>query len=263
MSYAVVAGHNEIIPGAAGNGYQEHVVARQVKDRVIHYLCQLGETAHDCTDDVGRNKTQVWMNAAKNCNKAIGKNGYIIAIHLNSNGGNPGTGTEVLDYKGTQKAFCQRISARLAKEFAWKDRGWKDGSGIGLIEETEAPVIYIELCFINNISDITKLIRNIDTAAIAIAEEITGKKVAAVKSGSGPYKVIIPNTAVWQTRGLVEEFTKRGYKAYGWNGKNTFSNGLDESDPFMFIIETDSNWGPVVVQELKNRGYDRTYGEAI
>jgi len=53
---------------------------------VIYFLRQLGETAHDCTDEVGRNKTQVWMNAANNCNKAIGKNGYIITIHLNAGG---------------------------------------------------------------------------------------------------------------------------------------------------------------------------------
>ena len=31
MDYAVVAGHNTIIPGATGNGFQEHIVARQVK----------------------------------------------------------------------------------------------------------------------------------------------------------------------------------------------------------------------------------------
>ena len=38
MAYAVVAGHNSIIPGAAGNGYKEHEVARQIKDKVIFYL---------------------------------------------------------------------------------------------------------------------------------------------------------------------------------------------------------------------------------
>lgn len=186
MDYAVVAGHNDIIPGASGNGYQEHIVARQIKDRVIFYLRQLGETAHDCTDEVGRNKTQVWMNAADNCNREIGKNGFVIAIHLNAGGG---SGTEVFDWKGTQKAKCQSVAKRLAKDFNWPvrgDGGWKNGDWIGLIKEADAPVIYLEVCFIDSITDITKLTRNIDVAAVGIVEEITGKKVSAVSSAGQP-----------------------------------------------------------------------------
>lgn len=179
-NFAVVAGHNEHVPGASGNGYKEHEIARLVKNRVIHFIKQSGETAFDCTDEKGTTKTQVWMNAAKNCNAAIGKNGYIIAIHLNSNAGNPASGVEVLDFNGTQKATCEKISARLAKDFSWPNRGWKNGDWIGLIKETQAPVIYVELCFINNINDITKLVRNMDTAAIGIVESITGKKVNTV-----------------------------------------------------------------------------------
>ena len=179
-NFAVVAGHNEHVPGASGHGFQEHEVARKLKNRVIHFLKEVGETAFDATDDVGREKTKVWMNAATNCNKLIGKNGYVIAIHLNSNYGEPATGTEVFDWKGTQKAKCQAVATRLAKDFSWKirgDKGWKDGSWIGLIKKTLAPVIYIEVCFINNISDITKLTRNIDMAAVGIVEAMTNKKV--------------------------------------------------------------------------------------
>lgn len=184
MVYAIVAGHNSIIPGASGNGYQEHVVARQIKDRIIHYLRQLGETAYDCTDEIGRNKDQVWLNAAKNCNRVAGKDDIIIALHLNAGGG---TGTEVFDFKGTLKAKCQAVSKRLAKDFSWPargDNGWKDGSWIGLIKETTAPVIYVEMCFIDNVTDITKLARDLDTAAVGIVEEVTGKKVDYVTVAS-------------------------------------------------------------------------------
>ncbi|MDF1507613.1 N-acetylmuramoyl-L-alanine amidase [Robertmurraya sp. DFI.2.37] len=178
MAYAVVAGHNSIIPGAAGNGYKEHEVARQIKDKVIFYLKQLGEKAFDCTDNVGRTKEQVWKNAVANCNKAIGKNGFIIAIHLNAGGG---TGTEVFDYKGRQKDKCQRISARLAKDFSWNNRGWKNGDWIGLIKTTQAPVVYVEVCFIDNKNDMQKLMADIDKAAIGIVEEMTNKKVSHPK----------------------------------------------------------------------------------
>lgn len=174
-NYAVVAGHNSIVTGASGHGFKEHEVARQVKDRIIYFLEQLGEKAYDCTDEVGKTKQDVWLNAANNCNKKIGKKGVVIALHLNATPG--GTGTEVFDYNGKQKGLCQKVSARLSKDFSWRDRGWKNGDWIGLIKKAQAPVIYIELCFIDNITDITKLTRDIDTAAIGIVEEMTGKMV--------------------------------------------------------------------------------------
>lgn len=180
-NYAVVAGHNDIITGALGHGFKEHIVARQVKDKVIYFFELLGEKAYDCTDEVGKTKQQVWLNAANNCNKKIGKDGYIIALHLNAGGG---TGTEVFDYKGKQKTKCQAVAERLAEDFSWSTRGekgWKDGSWIGLIKKAQAPVIYIELCFIDNKSDMTKLMKDLDKAAIGIVEAITGKKVPIEK----------------------------------------------------------------------------------
>jgi len=220
--YAVVAGHNDIIPGASGNGFKEHVVARQIKDRVIYFLKHLGEKAYDCTDEIGKTKEQVWLNAANNCNKKIGKDGIVIALHLNAGGG---TGTEVFDYKGKQKAKCQAVAQRLAKDFCWPtrgDKGWKDGDWIGLIKKAQAPVVYIELCFIDNITDITKLTRNIDMAAIGIVEEITGKKVntsssketkLAVKASENKFYRV--QVGAFQNKehalALAAELKKKGY----------------------------------------------------
>jgi N-acetylmuramoyl-L-alanine amidase len=188
VKYAVVAGHNANVLGANGNGYKEHEMARKIKDAVIFYLKELNQTVFDCTDDIGRNKTDVWLNAAKNCNDVVGEEDYIIAIHLNAGGG---TGTEVFDFKGTSKAVCERISARLAKDFQWNNRGWKDGSWIGLIKETKGKVIYVEVCFIDNVTDMTKLSRNIGMAGIGIVESITGTKI--------PVKAEVEETGILYT----------------------------------------------------------------
>ena len=98
----------------------KNMKARKLKNRVIHFLKEVGETAFDATDDVGREKTKVWMNAATNCNKLIGKNGYVIAIHLNSNYGEPATGTEVFDWKGTQKQNVRQWRPDWQKTFLGK-----------------------------------------------------------------------------------------------------------------------------------------------
>ncbi|MDP4106960.1 MAG: hypothetical protein Q8935_18645, partial [Bacillota bacterium] len=83
-------------------------------------------------------------------------------------------------------------------------------------------------------------------------------------NGGPAYKVIIPNTAFWQAKGLVIEFEQKGYKCYGHNLKQ-YAAGQHpaEGDPYQFIIETDLEHAKQLVIELKTRGYDRTYGEAI
>lgn len=81
---------------------------------------------------------------------------------------------------------------------------------------------------------------------------------------SQPYKVIIPNTAFWQAQKLVIEFEQRGFKCYGHNLK-TYGPGQQPAaeDPYQFIVETHLETAKQLVIELKTRGYDRTYGEAM
>ncbi|MDG4657522.1 M15 family metallopeptidase [Ectobacillus antri] len=80
---------------------------------------------------------------------------------------------------------------------------------------------------------------------------------------SPSYKVIIPNTAFWQARGLVREFEGRGYQAKGVNLKAYGPNQQPaENDPYLFVIETDLENAKQLVIELKTRGYHLTYGEA-
>lgn len=173
--FALVGGHNDIIVGASGNGYQEHIVARQMVDKVYEYLKQLGETVYICTDDVGKTKTQVWSNAVKNCNNAIGSNGRAISIHLNSSANLESTGTEVLTI--TDHEMAANLSANIANVLGIRDRGVKDGSNIGFINSTQATADLIELCFISNPNDMQQLMSKFDEVAKVIAETLTSKKL--------------------------------------------------------------------------------------
>ncbi|MEH7460249.1 N-acetylmuramoyl-L-alanine amidase [Bacillus sp. JJ1127] len=174
MAYAGVAGHNAIVPGAYGCGYAEHTVARQMLAKVISYMNVVGETMHNCTDDVGKTAPSCWQNAASNTNRAIGSNGLAVSIHLNAANSNA-TGTEVLHYNNPELAA--KVSAKIAGVLGIKDRGPKDGKSIGYINSTKAEAILIELCFIDNPSDMKKLMDNFDAVAVAIVEAITGKRV--------------------------------------------------------------------------------------
>lgn len=216
--YCIIAGHNERIPGASGNGYKEHVVARQIVKEVITYLKELKETVYDCTDNVGTTKDMVWKNAVQNANKYAGKDDLVLSIHLNAGGG---TGTEVFDYKGTQKALSQKVSARLSKDFGWKDRGWKDGSGFGIINSTKAPCLLVEVCFIDSKEDMAKLMKDIKKVAKGIVEGVTGKKVPVMQQ---PQVTDVTNTAYRVVTGSfsgkanaekrVAELKKAGYESF-------------------------------------------------
>jgi N-acetylmuramoyl-L-alanine amidase CwlA len=88
--------------------------------------------------------------------------------------------------------------------------------------------------------------------------------VQAEYNGGIPYKVIIPNTAFWQAKGLVQEFEGRGYTCYGHNLKNYTQGQVPaDADPYQFIIETSHEEAVKLVIELQQRGYDRAFGEAI
>lgn len=201
--YAVVAGHNAIIPGAAGSGYKEHQVAREVTSRVVKYLKQLGAKAFDCTDNVGNTRTSVWSNAVKNTNSAIGSDGLAVSIHLNAGGG---TGTEVLHYDSPELAA--KVSAAVATVLGVRDRGPKDGKSIGYINSTNAKTILIELCFIDSAEDMKKLMSKLEEVAKVIAETITGKKleseVVPVAPEPTPEPRKLPAGVIGQVRVTVD-----------------------------------------------------------
>ena len=181
--FAVVAGHNAIVPGASGNGYKEHEVARQMAAKVLEYLEAVGVTAYDCTDDVGTTQTQCWTNAVNNTNAAIGSDGLAISIHLNSGGG---TGTEVLYYD--QATLAGNVSSAVSGAMGISNRGAKQRTDIGYLNSTYAPAILIELCFIDSATDMQKLMANFDKVAEAIVETVTGKTLGGI---NGVVKVLV------------------------------------------------------------------------
>jgi len=78
------------------------------------------------------------------------------------------------------------------------------------------------------------------------------------------HKVIIPNTAHWQAKNLVQEFEGRGYKCQGVAIKKYDpKEKAQPKDPYQFVIFTDHEQAKHFVIELKHRGYDKVYGASI
>ncbi|MGN4612113.1 N-acetylmuramoyl-L-alanine amidase [Bacillus cereus group sp. MYBK71-2] len=166
--YSLHGGHNSIVQGANFGNRKEHVLDRQVKDAVAAKLRSLGHTVYDDTDEVGTTQSQNLNNIIRNSNSHAVD--LVISFHLNASDGN-GQGVEVLYYD--QKDLAAKISAQLAKDIGWRDRGAKQRTDLAVLNGTEAPAILIELGFIDNESDMAKW--NVDKIANSIVFALTGQ----------------------------------------------------------------------------------------
>ncbi|NRR16227.1 N-acetylmuramoyl-L-alanine amidase [Bacillus pacificus] len=166
--YSLHGGHNSIVQGANFGNRKEHVLDRQVKDAVATKLRSLGHTVYDDTDEVGTTQSQNLNNIIRNSNSHAVD--LVISFHLNASDGN-GQGVEVLYYD--QKDLAAKISAQLAKDIGWRDRGAKQRTDLAVLNGTKAPAILIELGFIDNESDMAKW--NFDKIANSIVFALTGQ----------------------------------------------------------------------------------------
>ncbi|PFT95057.1 N-acetylmuramoyl-L-alanine amidase [Bacillus thuringiensis] len=166
--YSLHGGHNSIVQGANFGNRREHVLDRQVKDAVAAKLRALGHTVYDDTDEVGTTQSQNSNNIIRKSNSHAVD--LVISFHLNASNGN-GQGVEVLYYD--QKDLAAKISAQLAKDIGWRDRGAKQRTDLAVLNGTKAPAILIELGFIDNESDMAKW--NVDKIANSIVFALTGQ----------------------------------------------------------------------------------------
>ncbi|MBP3970000.1 N-acetylmuramoyl-L-alanine amidase [Bacillus sp. WL1] len=168
--YSNHGGHNAIVQGANWGNRKEHIMDRQVKDAVTAKLRALGHTVYDDTDEVGKTQAQNLNNIVANCNSHDVD--LVISYHLNAYDGKA-NGVEVLYFD--QKDLAAKVSAQLAKDIGWSNRGAKKRTDLYVLNETKAPAILIELGFIDNEADMAKW--HVDNIANSIVYALTGQRV--------------------------------------------------------------------------------------
>ena len=169
---AVFAGHGGTDPGAVANGHYEKNINLALSNEVTRILRSRGyEVVNNRTTDVNRD-----INADVALANRSNVDG-VVEIHMNSNMGAPGSGTEAY-YSirgGRSKDLAQALVNGLVA-LGFYDRGVKtriNAAGndyFGIIRDTNAPAALLEVAFINNPADMARL--NIYTASQAIANAI-------------------------------------------------------------------------------------------
>lgn len=160
--------------GCGAVGYiDESVETRRIGIKLERMLIERGHTVYDCTNDyapsVSSNLSQIVSIANKQ------PLDLFVSIHFNKHKGQA-HGAEVHTYGGVNHAEAVRVCNALEK-LGFTNRGIKDGSGLYVLHRSKAKAMLIEVCFVDNKTDVG-LYKELGAERIAraICEAITGQK---------------------------------------------------------------------------------------
>lgn len=173
---ALFAGHGGSDPGAVSGSLLEKDFTLELANAASAKLKEAGHTVlrnrvTDATSTISQKAALANSGGAQ----------AVVEIHLNSNVGKPGTGTEV--YHGVGDEAGKELGARVLERITalgFRNRGLKTrvitagaDAGkdyFGIIRRTDAPAILVETAFINNPDDMAML--DIGKVAGALADGI-------------------------------------------------------------------------------------------
>lgn len=149
-------------PGAGGNGYNEADFTRQINQKILAIT-----KAVDTTDNTGTSANGNLGNITAKINAAA--DGWALSNHLNAFNGTA-TGVEVLYGSSSSKAKAEEMAAAISKATGLPNRGAKDGSWLYIARNSRPgkKVLLIEWAFVDNKSDMQKLVKNLDKAIAAM-----------------------------------------------------------------------------------------------
>lgn len=157
--------------GAVGN-ISEETIINTVGNLIISKLKALGHSVVElrpATANSINDSLQQRYNKADYYNVDL-----CVSIHANAGGGK---GTEVFTYKAKEVTEARAVLNNLVA-LGFTNRGIKDGSKLAMVKRPSATAMLIEVCFVDNQSDVDLYnFIGIEKIANAIVEGLTGQTV--------------------------------------------------------------------------------------
>jgi N-acetylmuramoyl-L-alanine amidase len=167
-SVVISSGHGLKIRGASGI-LDEVDEARRVVDRAAEILPRLGVDVTVFHDDVSDDQSEN-LNRIVDFHNAQARD-LDVSVHFNAfETTTQPMGTECLFI--TQEQLADQMSAAIAGSAGLIDRGGKQRTNLFFLNNTEAPAILIETCFVDSAPDATLYNANFDLICQAIADTI-------------------------------------------------------------------------------------------
>jgi len=171
----ISSAHSLYVSGSVGiiNEVEE---SRRVVPEVVRYLRQLGVNVFEFHDDVSRNQSN-------NVNAIVEyHNGKVrdldVSVHFNSVSGGTteeGYGVEVCYRSKNTLEIAQRVAQSISNASGLilrRVQGAYLREDLGFLNNTTAPAILIEVCFVNSVTDVRLYNQNFDAICRAIARAL-------------------------------------------------------------------------------------------
>ena len=177
MKIAISSGHGKHVSGAVGI-INEVTEARRVVSCVVSHLKELGVDVAEFHDDTSRNQmnnisTIVSWHNAQNADLNI-------SVHFNAFQPTEGVrGVEVLHR--TKVEMAAKVSQAISDISGLRNRGAKIRYDLGFLNFVRNAPILVEVCFVDAQADVDIYRDKYDEICKAIAEIISGKKLANVE----------------------------------------------------------------------------------
>ncbi len=177
MKIFIAAGHGGNDPGAVANNTTERDLVQKIVDESVKLLKPILAGKAEIIqvpNEQNVNGTAEWINS-----QGAGQpTDFCIEVHMNSNAGTPGSGTET--YYGN-KEMATIIQKKLVEVLGLPDRGVKDGQDLKFNRVTKPASCLAELGFINNPKDL-EVVKAKGMSALAKAIcELVGVKIETVQ----------------------------------------------------------------------------------
>jgi N-acetylmuramoyl-L-alanine amidase len=192
--------------GAYTSMLYESVENRLIKDELIEILKRKGCTVYDCTVDYPSSQSDCINKIVKKCNS--NNVDLDISIHFNSGrndlkGDSKTGGVECILYsENNALPYALRICKEIAS-LGFTNRGIKYNKTLGVLKNTKAPAIIVEVCFVDDKDDVDLYKKiNYKVVAKAIAEGILNEKIGDDNMEVKNLKVKI-NGTYYEIEGLV------------------------------------------------------------
>jgi len=167
--YSVHAGHSASSPGTSGNGIREHEEARWVTTQMINRLNAIGNTTVNATSNAS-GAANVVNEQVRNMRNSGAQ--FHIANHFNGFSNASARGVEVLYRGAAMLPLARAVSATIARELGIPNRGPKQRTNIGVLNNFPNNTILIEWCFLTNAADVAAWRANRTRAVQAVVNTI-------------------------------------------------------------------------------------------
>lgn len=184
MKLAFIGGHSNRKVGASGNGYQEHLLVRELANMCVKLANERFEVeaiTDSVNDHSGGGEEDFII-------KNLTSKDYFVSIHLNSAVASANGSEFIVNAKEKSTKIEERILDRL-KKIGFRNRGikrrisggeWVEGytaatDYYGILREPMKKNIHgtiLEVCFISNKADMDLFVKNKKEIATAIVDEI-------------------------------------------------------------------------------------------